>query len=152
MYRVSARRLQGTAVTRRHGRMLVSSDRHLLSRFAVTGYVLSLMEHIEASESSGLGSAGFSAIAFKGGWGPNPAGAYLARQSAIIDPGASRGVAVSVIAFPSSGSFRTEIDMLNRAGDWLRRELSPRRMEIQDASPTDIRMFCDSSAPWRRVS
>ncbi len=88
-----------------------------------TSYVLNLMEHIESSESWGLGSAGFRSIAFKGGWGPSPSGAYLVRQSAIIDPGSSRAVAVSVVAFPNSGSFSTGVEMLGRAGTWLRREL-----------------------------
>ena len=38
-----------------------------------TSYVLSLMENIEPGESWGLGSAGFSSVAFKGGWGPRAA-------------------------------------------------------------------------------
>ena len=38
-----------------------------------TSYVLGLMQNIEPSESWGLGSAGFSSVAFKGGWGPREA-------------------------------------------------------------------------------
>jgi hypothetical protein len=89
-----------------------------------TGYVLTLMEHVESSESWGLGAAGFDSIAFKGGWGPDATGAYLVRQSAIIDPGSSRAVAVSVVAFPGSGAFSAGVEMLARAGTWLRRELT----------------------------
>jgi hypothetical protein len=88
-----------------------------------TSYVLGLMEHIEPSESWGLGSADLGSIAFKGGWGPSPAGAYLVRQSAVIDPTLSSSVVVSVVAFPRSGSFSAGVDMLDRAGAWLRREL-----------------------------
>ncbi len=96
---------------------------------AQTSYVLNLMEHIEASESWGLGSAGFASIAFKGGWGPNPAGAYLVRQSGIVDPGSASGVVISVVAFPSSGSFAAGTEMLDQTAQWLRREvrLVPRK-------------------------
>jgi hypothetical protein len=90
---------------------------------AQSSYVLNLMENIEPSESWGLGSAGFSSVAFKGGWGPEPSGAYLVRQSGIIDVGSSRGVAVSIVAFPSSGSFSTGTQMLTDTAVWLRHEL-----------------------------
>jgi hypothetical protein len=88
-----------------------------------SSYVLNLMGNIEPSESWGLGSAGFSSVAFKGGWGPEPSGAYLVRQSGIIDVGSSRGVAVSIVAFPSSGSFSTGTQMLTDTAVWLRHEL-----------------------------
>jgi hypothetical protein len=90
-------------------------------------YVLGLMQHIVPSESWGLGSAGFGVpVAFKGGWGPEPTGSYLVRQSGIIDVGSTRGVAVAIVAFPSeggSGSFATGTAMLTRASQWLRQEL-----------------------------
>lgn len=86
-------------------------------------YVLNLMSNIEPSESWGLGSAGFGSVAFKGGWGPEPSGAYLVRQSGIVDPGSSRGVAVSIVAFPRSGSFSTGTQMLTQTSVWLRHEL-----------------------------
>ena len=89
-----------------------------------TGYVLGLMQNIEPSESWGLGSAGFGSVAFKGGWGPEPpSGAYLVRQSGIVDVGSSRGVAVSIVAFPSSGSFSTGTQILTQTAVWLRHEL-----------------------------
>ncbi len=90
---------------------------------AESGYVLNLMENVEPSESWGLGSAGFSSVAFKGGWGPEPSGAYLVRQSGIIDVGSSRGVVVSIVAFPSSGSFSTGTQMLTQTAVWLHHEL-----------------------------
>lgn len=88
-----------------------------------TGYVLGLMQNIEPSESWGLGSAGFHSVAFKGGWGPEPSGAYLVRQSGIVDVGSSRGVAVSIVAFPSSGSFSTGTQMLTQTAVWLHHKL-----------------------------
>jgi hypothetical protein len=94
---------------------------------AQTTYVLDLMENIEPSESWGLGSAHFGVpVAFKGGWGPEPTGSYLVRQSAIIDPGSSRGVAVAIVALPSetgSGSFTAGTQMLTDTAQWLQREL-----------------------------
>jgi hypothetical protein len=91
-----------------------------------TSYVLHLMEHITPSEIWGLGAGRFTVpVAFKGGWGPEPSGAYLVRQSGIIDPGSSRGVAVSIVAYPPAGadSFATGTEMLTRTAQWLRAEL-----------------------------
>jgi hypothetical protein len=92
---------------------------------AKSSYVLNLMENVEPSESWGLGSAGFSSVAFKGGWGPEPSGAYLVRQSGIVDVGSSRGVAVSIVAFPPAGSssFSIGTQMLTDTAVWLRHEL-----------------------------
>jgi hypothetical protein len=95
-----------------------------------TSYVLNLMRHIEPSESWGLGSAGFRTVAFKGGWGPEPDGAYLVRQSGIVDVGSSRAVAVALVAFPppGGGSFEVGTAMLSETAEWLREhlELVPR--------------------------
>lgn len=85
-----------------------------------TSYVLGLMQNIEASESWGLGSAGFSSVAFKGGWGPE-SGGYLVRQSGIIEPGSSSGAAVAIVAF--APSFAAGTDMLTRTASWLNRHL-----------------------------
>jgi hypothetical protein len=88
---------------------------------AATGYVLGLMEHVVPSESWGLGSAGFGAIAFKGGWGPEPGG-YLVRQSGIIDPGSTSGAAVSIVSFAPSFAAGTEV--LTRTATWLRAHIA----------------------------
>ncbi|HTZ88581.1 MAG TPA: hypothetical protein VMB05_18105 [Solirubrobacteraceae bacterium] len=87
-----------------------------------TSYVLGLMQRIVPSESWGLGSAGFSSVAFKGGWGPERGG-YLVRQSGIVDPTSSRGVAVAIVAVAPSFSVGTE--MLTRTASWLSRHLRP---------------------------
>lgn len=86
-----------------------------------TGYVLGLMQNIEPSESWGLGSAGLRSVAFKGGWGPENSG-YLVRQSGIIDPGSSSGVAVAIVAF--APSFSTGTEMLTRTASWLAHHLA----------------------------
>jgi hypothetical protein len=92
---------------------------------AGTSYVLTSMRHIEPSESWGIGSVGFSRVAFKGGWGPESSGAYLVRQSGIVDVGTSRAVAVAIVAFPPPGgaSFETGTAMLTQTATWLRRHL-----------------------------
>jgi hypothetical protein len=93
---------------------------------AGTDYVLGLMQRIEPSESWGLGSAGFASVAFKGGWGPEPTGAYLVRQAGIIDVGSSRAVAAALVAFPpaGAGSFEAGTEMLSKAASWLRAHLN----------------------------
>jgi hypothetical protein len=91
-----------------------------------TDYVLALMQGIEPSESWGLGSAGFAGAAFKGGWGPEPAGAYLVRQSGVVDVHSARAVAVTIVAFPPAGadSFETGTTMLTQTARWLRAHLN----------------------------
>jgi hypothetical protein len=86
-----------------------------------TSYVLGLMQNIEPSESWGLGSAGFSSVAFKGGWGPESSG-YLVRQSGIIDPGSSSGAAVAIVAYAPSFSAGTA--MLTHTASWLAHHLA----------------------------
>ncbi len=90
-----------------------------------TSYVLGLMRHIEPSESWGLGSAGLPGVAFKGGWGPESGGAYLVRQSGIVDAGSPRAVAVAIVAFPPPGaaSFETGTAMVSDTATWLRAHL-----------------------------
>jgi hypothetical protein len=100
-------------------------DRGCLIPRSQTAYVLGLMEHIVPSESWGLGDANFRApVAFKGGWGPERTG-YLVRQSGIIDPGSSRGVAVSIVAYPPPGldSFGVGTQMVSETAQWLSREI-----------------------------
>lgn len=90
-----------------------------------TSYVLGLMQNIEASESWGLGSGGFNSVAFKGGWGPE-GGGYLVRQSGIVDPGSSSGVAVAIVN--QAPDFGAGTETLTRVASWLNRHLhlSPR--------------------------
>jgi hypothetical protein len=86
-----------------------------------TAYVLGLMQNIEASESWGLGSAGFSSVAFKGGWGPE-GGGYLVRQSGIIDPGSTNGVAVAIVT--QAPDFDAGTETLTRTASWLSHHLN----------------------------
>ena len=85
-----------------------------------TSYVLGLMQNIEASESWGLGSAGFSSVAFKGGWGPE-GGGYLVRQSGIIDPGSTSGAAVAIVT--QAPDFGAGTETLTRVASWLNHHL-----------------------------
>jgi hypothetical protein len=91
-----------------------------------TRRILSLMQQIIPADSWGLGSAGFSHVAFKGGWGPE-GGGYLVRQSGIVDPGRADATAVAIIAHPPPGSssFDVGTEMLTRTATWLRSVLRP---------------------------
>ena len=86
-----------------------------------TGYVLGLMRSVEPSESFGLGSAGFSKVAFKGGWGPERPDRYGVRQTGIIGDGDS-GVVVSIIADPVS-TFAAGQSVLDQVSSWLRKQI-----------------------------
>lgn len=82
-----------------------------------TSYALGLMQNIVSSESWGLGSGGFGSVAFKGGWGPE-AGGYLVRQSGVIDPDSSDGVAVAIVT--KAPDFGAGTETLTRVASWLK--------------------------------
>jgi hypothetical protein len=107
-------------------KFFIALARRCLLSSEATDYILGLMQHIESSESWGLGAAGIGTpVAFKGGWGPELSGAYLVRQSGIVDVGSSDGVAVAIVAFPppGSGSFETGTAMVTQTAKWLRKHL-----------------------------
>jgi len=91
-----------------------------------TEYVLGLMRDVIPEQRWGLGEAAFDpswSVAMKGGWGPEAgSGAYLVRQSGLIQSGSS-GVAVTMIAEDPSGSFEAGVRDLGRIGAWLRENL-----------------------------
>jgi hypothetical protein len=91
----------------------------VISRASVN-YELGLMRQIVPSESWGMGSAGFTQVAFKGGWGPLPSG-YGVRQTAIIGSGSSAVVA-SIAADPAT-DFGTGQAVLTDIGRWLHAHL-----------------------------
>lgn len=101
-------------------------DAGCLLSAAQSRLILGLMQQIEPSESWGLGSAGFARVAFKGGWGPE-GGAYLVRQSGVIDPETPDAVAVAIVAHPPAGesSFTVGTEMLTRTARWLRGVVRP---------------------------
>jgi hypothetical protein len=92
------------------------------------GYLLQLMRRVIAGERWGAGEAGFPEslpLAFKGGWGPEPDGPYLVRQTAIVGSRA-RGYVLGMIAHPQStgeASFAAGQEMLTRTAAWARQEL-----------------------------
>lgn len=93
-----------------------------------TAFVLGLMQRIVPSERFGVGSAGYprgTPLAFKGGWGPDPRGAYTVRQTAIVGKGAS-GYVVSLLALPASGEFTDGTAMLTRLASWVRSAVTVR--------------------------
>ncbi len=107
-------------------RFFSALSRDCLMSSSDSGFVLRLMESIEPSERWGLGSGGFNVpVAFKGGWGPEPSGRYLVRQSGVIDPQSPSGVAVSIVAYPPAGanSFKVGAQMLTTTARWLRSQL-----------------------------
>lgn len=74
--------------------------------------VIDLMGSVSASQQWGLGSV-FDSAEFKGGWGPNPDGAYLMRQFGLI-PVTGGTLAVALAAQPDSGTFSDGMELLDR--------------------------------------
>jgi beta-lactamase class A len=91
-----------------------------------TEYVLDLMRNVIPEQQWGLGEAGFDpswSVAIKGGWGPEAeSGSYLVRQSGVIQNGPA-GIAVTMIAENTSGSFPAGTADLTRMATWLRENI-----------------------------
>ncbi|WP_067470956.1 hypothetical protein [Nocardia amamiensis] len=76
-----------------------------------SGRVTALMEQVVTSQRWGLGE--FSGAEFKGGWGPEPSGAYLVRQFGLITVPSGQ-IAIAVAVQPDSGSFSDGMNVLDR--------------------------------------
>ncbi|MGN6202034.1 MAG: hypothetical protein ACTHNY_06475, partial [Solirubrobacterales bacterium] len=90
-----------------------------------TEYVEGLMESVIPEQRWGLGEAGFPGawhVGMKGGWGPEPSGVYLVRQSGFIRDG-DRGVVVAMMAIDDSGSYPAGANDLTQMAQWLAGEL-----------------------------
>ncbi len=90
---------------------------------ANTSYVMSLMSNVVTDQRWGAGAVDFPGpVAFKGGWGPEPApeGGYLVRQSAIVGSGI-HGYVFSMLAQPGDGSFPTGTTFLSQIAHWVAR-------------------------------
>ncbi|MFI6168049.1 hypothetical protein ACIBCN_14805 [Nocardia sp. NPDC051052] len=73
--------------------------------------VINLMEQIQAAQRWGLGA--FTGAEFKGGWGPDTAGAYLVRQFGLISTPSGQ-IAIAFAAQPDSGAFSDGMTMLDK--------------------------------------
>ena len=98
---------------------------------AQTAHILTLMGRVVSYERWGAGEAGFARalpIAFKGGWGPEPDGSYLVRQTAIIGAD-GHGYVLAMLAHPpgvGATSFADGEDMLTKTATWARQTFDPR--------------------------
>lgn len=83
--------------------------------------IFALMGEVEADQQWGLGVV--TGAQLKGGWGPDPVGAYLVRQFGIVE-GPSGRTAVAIAVAPSSGSFGDGTQALTQIGEWLNDHLA----------------------------
>lgn len=94
-----------------------------------TTYVLGLMGNVIPAQRWGAGKAGYPSalpLGFKGGWGPDPEGNYLVRQTAIVGSG-DTGYVLSIIALPHGGAFSEGISMITAIASWAQQHLPVRR-------------------------
>ena len=82
-----------------------------------TQFLLGEMGQVDPSQRWGLGT--IDAVAFKGGWGPDPDGAYLVRQMGLVTAPNGNQYAVAIIAHPTSGSFEGGQELTSAAAAWL---------------------------------
>jgi hypothetical protein len=78
--------------------------------------VVSMMKNIIPQQRWGM--TRLAGAAAKGGWGPDPHGAYLVREFGLL-PNGSAWTAVAMAAEPASGRFADGIALLDRLADWL---------------------------------
>lgn len=82
------------------------------------GPVVTQMGRISAGQRWGLGVLG-SSVRFKGGWGPDPGGAYLVRQLGVMTLPSGGQVGVAIASRPTSGSFWDGAAALTAVARWL---------------------------------
>lgn len=84
---------------------------------ATTDYLVAAMGDVDPSQSWGLGT--IDAVAFKGGWGPDPDGAYLVRQMGIVTAPDGHQYAAAMITHPDSGTFAGGQALANEVAAWV---------------------------------
>lgn len=89
--------------------------------------VRALMGQVDPSQAYGLGATG--PALYKGGWGPDEAGAYEVRQFGLLPKDDGSYVAVALTALPGDGTYGTGQGMLNAAA----LALQERAGELPDA-------------------
>lgn len=84
--------------------------------------VVDLMGSVSVNQQWGLGSV-FGAAEFKGGWGPDPDGAYLVRQFGLV-PANGGSLAIALAAQPDSGTFADGMNLLDEMAGLVSEHLS----------------------------
>jgi hypothetical protein len=96
--------------------------REVLSKTS-TNFIINLMKASKpADQKWGLGSAGFSDPAYKGGWGPKTNNKYLVRQTGIVKQG-NKSYSITIIANPKNGSYQSGSEAVTKAARWIKGKL-----------------------------
>jgi hypothetical protein len=85
------------------------------------GPVLTAMGQVVPSQRWGLGR--LAGAHYKGGWGPDTDGRYLARQFGILALPQGGQIAVAIATRPADGSFTTATAHLDAIASWLQTQL-----------------------------
>jgi hypothetical protein len=86
------------------------------------GEVLANMDRVIVSQRWGLGT--LPQARFKGGWGPQPSGAYLVRQFGVVELDGHQ-VAIAMAVEPRSGSFQDGVRVLDKMAAWAEKTIQP---------------------------
>ncbi len=79
--------------------------------------VLQLMSEVIEDQSWGAGT--IDGARFKSGWGPDPEGAYMARQMAIVTLDNDTQIGISIAAAPQDGEFETATRNVTAIAKWV---------------------------------
>lgn len=126
-----------------HGQTLWSAEmqaqfmsslaRNCLLDAASTDYLLNAMSAPIASQRFGLGTVG--ALAYKGGWGPDPGGAYLVRQMGLVRTSSGKLAAVAITARPTDGTFASGQTLVSQVAAWAATHVGPASAAVPCATP-----------------
>jgi hypothetical protein len=83
-----------------------------------TAYLLGVMNEVIPAQRWGFGALR-SVTALKGGWGPDPGGAYLVRQIGLAGGATGEPLAFAAAVRPSDGSFETGTRVLQAVAAWM---------------------------------
>jgi hypothetical protein len=82
-----------------------------------TDYLIRELSAPVAWQRFGLGS--IDSVGYKGGWGPDPDGAYLVRQMGLVRTSSGHFAAVAITARPADGSFASGQALLTEVAAWI---------------------------------
>lgn len=112
---------------------LSSLGRNCLLDATSTNYLINQMSNSIPSQRFGLGTIG--ALAYKGGWGPDPNGAYLVRQMGLVRTSSGNLATVAITARPTDGTFAGGQALLSRVSAWVQTHVGPASAPVPCPKP-----------------
>lgn len=112
---------------------LSSLGRNCLLDATSTDYLINQMSNTIPAQRFGLGTIG--ALAYKGGWGPDPNGGYLVRQMGLVRTSSGYLATVAITARPTDGTYAGGQALLSRVSSWVQTHVGPASAPVPCPKP-----------------